>query len=87
MSFIYVWWLVLQWNPYGVISPKYFIAGTVMFIIVSLLINTTIFSRSITIVLSSGIGALVYGGMLLLLKDEFLLNTIKSVKKMIFNKA
>ncbi len=68
------------------LSPKYFIAGTVMFIIVSLLINTTIFSRSITIVLSSGIGALVYGGMLLLLKDEFLLNTIKSVKKMVFKK-
>ncbi len=68
------------------LSPKYIMAGIVMFIIVSLLVNTNIFARSITIIVSSGIGALVYGGMLLLLKDDFLLNTIKSVKKMVFKK-
>jgi O-antigen/teichoic acid export membrane protein len=69
------------------LSTKYFMAGFVMFIVVSFLVNTNIFIRSVTVVLSSGIGALVYVGMLLLLKDEFLLNTIKSVKKMVFKKA
>ena len=68
------------------LSTKYVLAGVVMFAVVSLLVNTTIFVRSVTIVLSSGIGALVYLGMLFLLKDKFMLDTIKSVKKMVFKK-
>ena len=68
------------------LSTKYFMAGFVMFIVVSFLVNTNIFIRSVTVVLSSGIGALVYIGMLFLLKDEFMLKSVKSVKKMVFKK-
>ena len=68
------------------LSKNYWIAGIIMFIIVNFLVNTTFVFRSATIIITSGIGALIYVGILLLLKDEFLLDTIKSVKKMVKNK-
>jgi O-antigen/teichoic acid export membrane protein len=67
-------------------SKNYFIAGLVMFLVVSYLNTTEVFIRSVTIVLETGIGCIIYILMLYLLKDDFFIETYKSVKKMIFNK-
>lgn len=67
-------------------SKNYFIASIVMFGIVSLINQTDIVIRSITVVLETGIGVIIYLLMLYLLKDEFFINTYKSVKKLIFKK-
>ena len=68
------------------LSKNYFIASIVMFIIVSLINQTDIFIRSITIIIETGVGTIIYILMLYILKDPFFLSTYKSLKKMIFKK-
>ena len=67
-------------------SKNYLIAGFIMFVIVSYLNTTEIFIRSVTIVLETGIGAIIYVLLLYVLNDTFFINTYKSVKRMIFKK-
>ena len=67
-------------------SVKYIMASVIMFIVVSYLNTTDIVIRSLTVILETGIGFIIYFGLLYLLKDEFLLDSIKSVKKWLFKK-
>ncbi len=67
-------------------SKNYLIAGFIMFVVVSYLNTTDIFIRSVTIVLETGIGAIIYVLLLYILNDKFFIDTYKSVKKLIFKK-
>ncbi len=68
------------------LSKNYFIAGFVMFLVVSFINATDVFIRSVTVVLETGVGCIVYVAMLSALKDEFFIDTCKSLKKLIFKK-
>ena len=66
-------------------SKNYLIAGIIMFII-CLLIDQIILSNLIGILVQTGIGVIIYFGILFILRDKYFLDTIKQGMNLLKNK-
>ena len=63
------------------VSKKYLIAGAVMFIFVIIVTKIIDIQTLISLFIVIAIAAIIYAGMLIILKDEFILNELNRVKR------